>query len=198
MLKNPQDRRARRTAQQIKEAMLSFMETTAIHQISVSEICKACQINRATFYDHYRDVFDLVQDLENDMLLAIQALMETVSPEETLPEEVSRLFFGFLSEHRRQLQLLLTGERSREFCVRLDGIIMPFFEKKIRQTYEIPKGMEASLHSAMAFVASGYYRFFMLALTEPRRNISEEAALCARLSEACLGTLFHAKEGTHV
>lgn len=193
MLKNPQDRRARRTAFQIKETMLSFMENTAIHQISVSEICKTCQINRATFYDHYRDVFDLVQDMENDMLLAIQALMESVSPEGIEAEAVSRLFFDFLTDHRREMQLLLTSERSREFCIRLDSVLMPFFEKKIRQNYEIPAGMEQELRSAMEFTANGYYRFFILALTQSRRNIVGEAALCAKLSDACLSALFAPK-----
>lgn len=190
MLKNPNDRRAKRTATQIKETMFSFMEDKAIHEINVSDICKTCQINRATFYDHYRDVFDLVQDMENDALLAMQELMETVSPEGTAPEEVSRLFFGFLADNKRKMHLLLTSERSREFCVRLDNTLMPFFEKKIRQSYEIPEGKEQELLSAMEFVSSGYYRFFMIALTESRRNIEREAALCAKLSDACLGSLF--------
>ena len=190
MLKNPRDRRAIRTASQIKDTMFSFMENTPIHQVSVSDICKTCQINRATFYDHYRDVFDLVQDMENDMLLAIQEMMATASPEGMAAGDVSRLFFGFLAEHQRNMQLLLTSERSREFCIRLDSILMPFFEKKIRQGYVIPEGMDQELHSAMAFAATGYYRFFMLALTQPQRNITAEAALCAQFSDACLGTLF--------
>ena len=191
MLKNPQDRRARRTAAQIRETMLTFMETRPIHQISVSDICKTCQINRATFYDHYRDVFDLVQDMENQVLGAVQDVMETASPEGTSPEEVSRLFFAFLEQHRRILYLLLTSERSREFSIRLDSLLTPFFEKKIRQSYRIPAGMEGELRSTMAFVSSGYYRFFMLALTEG--HVEESAALCARLSDACLGTLFTKK-----
>lgn len=190
MLKNPQDRRAKRTASQIKETMFSFMENTAVHQISVSDICKNCQINRATFYDHYRDVFDLVQDMENDMLMAIQELMETVSPEGTAAGDVSRQFFGFLEDHKRKMHLLLTSERSREFCIRLDSILMPFFEKKIRQNYKIPQGMEQELRSAMEFISFGYYRFFMLALTESQRNIEREAALCAKLSDACLTSFF--------
>lgn len=195
MLKNPQDRRAKRTASQIKETMFSFMEGTAIHQISVSDICKTCQINRATFYDHYRDVFDLVQDMENDMLLAIRDLMERVSPEGIAPEAVSRLFFAFLEEHKRKMHLLLASERSGEFCIRLDGVLMPFFEKKIRQSYEIPADMEQELRSAMEFISFGYYRFFMLALTESRRNIEREAALCAKLSDACLASFFN-RSGT--
>lgn len=193
MLKNPQDRRAKRTAMQIREILFFLMQKKAIHQITVSEICKACQINRATFYDHYRDVFDLVQDMEQDMLLALQELMDTVSPEEAEATDVSRLFFTFLAEHREMLNLLVTSERSREFCARLDAQLMPFFEKKIRQSYIIPEGMETQLRCTMEFVSTGYYRFFLNALTSSRRQINEEAEICARLSDACLGLLFDKK-----
>ena len=194
MLKNPQDRRAKRTAVQIKEAMFSMMAANAIHEIKVSEICKLCQINRATFYDHYRDVFDLVQDMERDILLALQELMNTVSSEEMEAGDVSRLFFYFLDKHREALHLLITSERSREFCTTLDAQLMPFFEKKIRQNYEIPENMDVQLRCAMEFVSSGYYRFWMNALTTGRMRINEEAETCARLSDACLELLFRKKE----
>lgn len=134
MVKNPQDRRAKRTAVQIKETMLSLMKSKSIHEIKVSELCKLCQINRATFYDHYRDVFDLVQDMEQDILLALQGLMDTVSPEKMEAEDVGRLFFLFLSEHKESLHLLISSERSREFCTRLDALLMPFFEKRSGRT----------------------------------------------------------------
>ena len=194
MLKTPLDRRAKRTAVQIKETMFSLMKTRAIHEIKVSEICKLCQINRATFYDHYRDVFDLVQDMERDILLALQELMDSVSPEEMEAGNVSRLFFYFLEEHREPLHLLVTSERSREFCTTLDAQLMPFFEKKIRQSYIIPEGMETQLRCAMEFVSSGYYRFWMNALTKSPERINEEAESCARLSDACLELLFRKKE----
>ena len=132
MLKNPQDRRAMRTAMQIKETMFSFLESKAIHEISVAQICRECQINRATFYDHYRDVFDLVQDMESDILRQLRELMETVTPEETPSDVVSQLFFAFLGQRRQQMKVLLNGERSREFSRRLDEQIMPFFERKAR------------------------------------------------------------------
>ncbi len=193
MLKNPQDRRAKRTAMQIKETMYAFMQKKAIHEITVSEICKVCQINRATFYDHYRDVFDLVQNMEQDQLQALQELMDAVSPEEAEATDVSRLFFSFLADHRENLNLLITSERSREFCTRLDAQLMPFFEKKVRQSYVIPKGMEMQLRCAMEFVSTGYYRFFGNALTGSRMRINEEAEICARLSDACLGSLFEKK-----
>lgn len=173
--------------------MYSFMKEKAIHTIKVSDICKSCQINRATFYDHYRDVFDLVQDMEQDMMLALQELMELVAPEDMEAENVSRLFFTFLNERKESLYLLLTSERSREFCTILDAQLMPFFEKKIRQSYEIPNGMETELQTAMNFIASGYYRFFLNAITNPINRISKEADICAKLGNACLELLFKKK-----
>lgn len=193
MLKNPQDRRAKRTAMQIKEAMFSFMQKKAIHEIAVSEICKVCQINRATFYDHYRDVFDLVQSMEQDMICALQELMDAVSPEGMESETVSRLFFAFLAQHRDSLNLLIISERSLDFCAQLEAQLMPFFEKKIRQNYAIPVGMESELQTAMEFVSGGYYRFFLNAITNPTSRVSKEAEICARLGDSCLGMLFERK-----
>ncbi len=193
MLKNPQDRRAKRTAMQIKQVMLTLMEQKAIHEITASEICKICQINRATFYDHYRNVFDLAQDLELDMLQKIEALMDTVSPDNTPDDVINRLAFDFLTEHKRTLTILFTSEQSQRFIRQLDEKLITFFEKKIRQNYEIPAGMETQLRSTLEFAATGYYRFFMKVLTASPREALAEAELCARLSDACLQVLFQKK-----
>ena len=131
--------------------------------------------------------------MEQDILLALQDLMNSGSPEEMEAGDVSRLFFCFLEEHRESLQLLITSERSREFCTILDAQLMPFFEKKIRQNYEIPENMESQLRCAMEFVSSGYYRFWINALTNSRAQINEEAESYARLSDGCLERLFQKK-----
>ena len=193
MLKNPQDRRAMRTAMQIKETMFSFLESKAIHEISVAQICRECQINRATFYDHYRDVFDLVQDMESDILRQLRELMETVTPEETPSDVVSQLFFAFLGQRRQQMKVFLNGERSREFSRRLDEQIMPFFERKARQNYVIPQEKERAFQYALRFAATGYYRFFMQVIDSGQEDTEEEARLCAMLSDASLSSLFERK-----
>lgn len=190
MLKNPQDCRARRTAAQIKAVMLTLMEKKQIHEIRVSELCRACGINRATFYDHYRDVFDLVQDLERDVLVQLQDLMERVVPEQIPPAEVSRLFFAFLTENRDCLRVLLHSERSREFFQRLDRQIMPFFERKARQNYVIPAGSEYEMHCALRFVAMGYYGFFVQTLERDETLVGRDALLAAKLGDACMTGFF--------
>lgn len=188
MLKNPRDRRAVRTAAQIKEAMLRFMEKKAIHEISVSELCKVCQINRATFYDHYRDIFDLVQDMESDVLAKLQELMDEVTTAEVPGEKVSRMFFDFYDDNRRVMYPLLNGERSSDFSQRLDEKIKPFFEHKIRQNYVIPAGKEQELQCALQFITSAYYSFYSKALCGTLNKT--DAKLLTQMSDACLNVVF--------
>ena len=59
------DRRTRYTRAAIVEALYEKLKTTPIHKISVTELCEAAEINRSTFYLHYKDCRDVLdQQLE--------------------------------------------------------------------------------------------------------------------------------------
>lgn len=66
--KNPQDRRTRYTRNIIKETLLESLLKKRFEKISVTEICKQAEINRGTFYLHYLDTYDVLDDLINDFL----------------------------------------------------------------------------------------------------------------------------------
>ena len=54
------DRRVRYTKMVIRESFLDLLQTKDISQISIKEICEKADINRATFYSHYQDPYDLM------------------------------------------------------------------------------------------------------------------------------------------
>lgn len=59
------DRRSLYTENIIKETVLRLMQTKSINKITVSEVCKISEINRGTFYLHYRDCFDVLEQLQD-------------------------------------------------------------------------------------------------------------------------------------
>ena len=75
---NPQDRRTRYTRQAIKAAMLRLMEKKPYSRLTVTEICKAAEINRGTFYLHYYDVEDVLDDLLNDAFSETTSVLDHV------------------------------------------------------------------------------------------------------------------------
>lgn len=66
------DRRVRYTQMVIRQAFLELLKTSPVEQVTVTEICRLAEINRATFYRHYENQYDLLAHLESEMLNAIK------------------------------------------------------------------------------------------------------------------------------
>lgn len=62
------DARVRYTRKVIKEILLRLLREKSIKEITVKEICDLAEINRATFYTHYKDAYDLLEQIENELL----------------------------------------------------------------------------------------------------------------------------------
>ncbi len=69
------DIRGQRTEQTITACFLSLMEKKPVSQITVTEICQLADINRATFYKHYLDVYHLQELLESKLLRDLEAFL---------------------------------------------------------------------------------------------------------------------------
>lgn len=191
MLKNPVDPRAKRTEAQLQNLLLSLMERKPLHKITVAELCRLCQCNRATFYDHYQDIFDLVDALENGIIVCLNELMVHVDSSSPGSWKISELFFQFINEHKYPLRLLLNGETSRDFMQKLDHAIFPFFEKRVRQSYQVPSEYSPEqLQSILRFLTSGYYGFFLQELQQDNALRLELPRLAAQISDECLSGLF--------
>jgi AcrR family transcriptional regulator len=55
------DPRIRRTRLLLQQALQQLLKTQAFDAISVQDITQAATLNRATFYDHYADKFELLE-----------------------------------------------------------------------------------------------------------------------------------------
>ncbi|MBQ9011148.1 MAG: TetR/AcrR family transcriptional regulator, partial [Bacilli bacterium] len=60
------DRRVRYTKNVIKETLISLLSEKKINKITVTEVCKIADINRATFYRYYLDIYDLYDHMEQE------------------------------------------------------------------------------------------------------------------------------------
>ena len=70
------DRRVRKTKQQFRQGLTDLMKMKSIKDITVKELTEYVDMNRGTFYLHYRDVFDLLEQMEQELLDKMVALFE--------------------------------------------------------------------------------------------------------------------------
>ena len=61
------DARVKYTKMVLKKALLELMQHKPVNKITVKEICERAELNRATFYAHYSDCFDLLESIEEEL-----------------------------------------------------------------------------------------------------------------------------------
>lgn len=71
-----QDARVRYTKKVIKEVIISLLQEKPFHKITLTEVCKLAEINRTTFYKHYKDLYDWKEQLENECLQRTSTILE--------------------------------------------------------------------------------------------------------------------------
>ena len=68
------DRRCVKTKKAIKAALATIMAEKEIAEITVKNIAEVADINRKTFYAHYVSVYDILDEIENEMIASLKTL----------------------------------------------------------------------------------------------------------------------------
>ena len=72
---HPVDRRITRTKIAIREALVSLIDEKGFDALSVKDITIRADINRGTFYLHYKDKFDLLEQTEADIVQEVAGII---------------------------------------------------------------------------------------------------------------------------
>ena len=65
------DLRKQKTLRSIREAFFTLRRQKNLEAISVTELATLAEISKATFYLHYRDIYDLSEQLQKEVLEAV-------------------------------------------------------------------------------------------------------------------------------
>lgn len=92
------DRRVRKTKQAIQSAFAKLLSEKDIKDITIKELCDKADINKSTFYLHYKDIYDCADALLNNAVDKTIAIMEPYDFTELvnhLPEIIEKILFIF-------------------------------------------------------------------------------------------------------
>jgi AcrR family transcriptional regulator len=124
-----EDRRSVRTKRLLGEAFAQLLEERGLDGFSVGDLAERADINRATFYSHYRDMNDLLHFFEEEIVasfLSLKPKIQSVGLAELLsfnltgtPPRVTVEIFDQLRENGSLLRVLLSSKGDPVFQVRL-------------------------------------------------------------------------------
>lgn len=167
MMEEKIDRRVIRTKQQIRQALIELLSEKGEHSISVRELAQRANINRGTFYIHYKDTDDLVEQLVEEAVEKLLGVCKRHPPAQTPRESYPFLtdLFETLQSDSQLFTILLrtTGSHaySRRICSViqenfLDDLLSVFYSADPKQR-QIASGFIVSgcLHEALNWLECG-------------------------------------------
>ena len=120
------DLRTERTKRSIANAFLELRKQKSIEKITVKELAELAYINKATFYTHYHDIYDLSDQLENELMDSV--INELPHPESIIsdPALATRELSDMLLAKNDITSILFSGSRHSLLSEKIYAALMKY------------------------------------------------------------------------
>ncbi len=164
-----EDRRISMTKRMLKDAMTELLREKDIYHIAVRELCEKADVNRTTFYKHYGNQFDLLAEMENDLLHMFE---KTISEDRTNNGKTVEKLLAFLEGDIEFVRILINSNVDPEFPKKLFSLAI--IESSVENMMSsIPKPKNEYVNR---FVLFGAYEMARYWLNKEERESPKEVA----------------------
>ena len=127
------DKRVVRTKRILRDTLTELIEEKGLERVTVSDLTKRADINRGTFYAHYKDKDDLLMQSENEIIqgvtdiqkrlcgTSLDELFECYKTNTPMPFAVA--LYDYLRENGRFVKALIGPKGDSRFQPRLQNIV---------------------------------------------------------------------------
>lgn len=151
----PVDRRVRKTRRQLRECLITLLKEKKVQDITVRELTDMADLNRGTFYLHYKDVFDLLEKTEAELQEDFNQLVckhDAVDLKQR-PSVIFNEIYSLVYDNADLIEILLGENGDLNFVNRLKQLIR---EKCLKDWMEVFRsGNAAAFDAFFSFIVSG-------------------------------------------
>lgn len=118
------DNRVRITKIFIRNALFQILKEKPLQAITVRELCQSAGINRGTFYTHYRDIYDLMNQIEEEMTQEFHTKMMPLLSGTTHVDLIDMIteIFSLIQNNAELCLITLSPHGDKTFLYRLVAI----------------------------------------------------------------------------
>ncbi|MDR2795784.1 MAG: TetR/AcrR family transcriptional regulator [Spirochaetaceae bacterium] len=134
-------RKTRYTRKVLADSLIELMKDKPFAKITIKELCEKADINRTTFYAHYRDQYDLLMQIEEENLAWFEDMLNKYDgrcSRRDIMEMVEEML-NFIANNSNSLHILLGGNGDIDFQKKVfrrfmqKGLIIKYFSDKSMQ-----------------------------------------------------------------
>ena len=150
-----ENRRVRYTRMALRESLLSLLQEYPINKITVSRVCEQADVNLTTFYLYYKDVYDLLEKIEDELYGELGREIEKSG--DMLPNiDVLRRIYEIIYKNRDICRVILGKFGDKDFLRKVGSIHR---ERMLQEWKKLSGNVDETLleylHSFSAYTTIG-------------------------------------------
>jgi AcrR family transcriptional regulator len=175
-MKEKTDLRVIKTKKILFNTLLELMKNKNFEKIKISDICEESLINRSTFYAHYEDKYELlddfIEDLKMSLLKDLEDNVHNINTKEYIMKLLS-ILIDHIDEKRDIYSAILLNNRNGFLVDFLIDIIERESLERLKNNIDIVNS-ELPLDILVKFYAGGLINVCMSWLTRKEKYNKEE------------------------
>lgn len=141
------------TKRLLKETLLRLLKEKDLDDISITELCRRSEINRATFYRHYTLPKDVLLDIQKDFINEIYAATQHIKSETDAEKYLEHLCLVFY-EHSALVKYFTENNLDGEIQL----LLSKFFQRLLKSQNTLYATMnETNIAIINAYLSGGAY-----------------------------------------
>ncbi|MGM8212497.1 TetR-like C-terminal domain-containing protein [Virgibacillus sp. W0430] len=137
----------------LKNSLLKLLKEKQLSAITVKEICMHADINRSTFYAHFSDHFDLLEQIEEELIEDMTMYLESYNFEQNDEAlQMTEKLIEYFASKQEECQTLLNENSDSSFETKVRKVARRYIMKNWMEGTDLDK--ETSKYIS-AFIVSG-------------------------------------------
>lgn len=154
------------TKKLLKNSLTDMLQTQNIYQVSIRELCQNAGINRSTFYKYYGSQFDLLTEMEQDLLASVDQML---AMQKDYSKNVIEQILMYLEQNIDFIRLLINSNVDPEFPKKMFSL--PPIQRMINELLaSLPENESEYFHRFLLF---GSYEIIRTWINKENRESSE-------------------------
>lgn len=172
------DSRVRRTKRLLRQGLTELLREKSIKKITVRELSERIDINRGTFYLHYKDIYDLVDQIEKELFDEFEEILDSycIADLKTRPHKVFLDMCNFLYANREICAALLGENGDINFILNLRNFLRQKCLRDVVENYHLEN--LAEYNYIYAYFESGTVGIVRYWLEHPEDGNTAEDIAC--------------------
>ncbi|MGM9988543.1 MAG: TetR/AcrR family transcriptional regulator [Bacillaceae bacterium] len=180
------DRRINKTRSAIRDALTELMDEIGFDAITVRDLTEKANVNRSTFYLHYRDKYDLLEKCEEEILQKLDEISKNVK--KLTPQELNALYSGseplpfivklieYFHENSQFLRVILGPKGDSSFQTKIKNILQKNMTENVLSKFNQEQFL-LPVDVFMAYIAAAHFGVIQHWLNTGMKQSPQEIAL---------------------